>query len=86
MAPEPTLRPVDEDESSPTDGAVPEEASPGGRPDPDRVITSSGIAPTGGTPVGGAADRIQPDADARAASSATGAADGPVPGGFPGHK
>jgi hypothetical protein len=27
----------------------------------DRVITSAGIAPTGGIPVGGAADRVQPD-------------------------
>ena len=50
--------------------------------DSDRV-TSSGIAPTGGVPAGGAADRIQPDPDAREAASASGAADGPVPGGAP---
>src|SRR5205823_3201920 len=27
---------------------------------PDRIITSSGEAPTGGTPVGGASDRVIP--------------------------
>jgi hypothetical protein len=44
-------------------------------------ITSSGIAPTGGEPAGGAADRIQPPLAVRESASATGAADGPVPGG-----
>jgi hypothetical protein len=84
MASESTLRPVSEDETSPTDGAVPEAGNPGGEgPDMSRVITSSGVAPTGGARVGGAADRIQPSRDARARGSATGEADGPVPGGAP---
>lgn len=42
-------------------GVFPEPGNPGGVIDSDRVETSSGTAPTGGIPVGSAADRIQPD-------------------------
>ena len=42
-------------------GDYPEPGNPGGVIDADRVETSSGTAPTGGMPVGSAADRIQPD-------------------------
>jgi hypothetical protein len=42
-------------------GDYPEPGNPHGKVDTDRVETSSGTAPTGGVPVGSAADRIQPD-------------------------
>lgn len=42
-------------------GHYPEPGNPEGRVDTDRVETSSGTAPTGGIPVGSAADRVQPD-------------------------
>ena len=53
---------------------------PGGGPEgheigkprsPDRITTSSGEAPTGGTPVGGASDRVIPGKAVRDASSAS---------------
>ncbi|MFN3653666.1 MAG: hypothetical protein ACK47B_29150 [Armatimonadota bacterium] len=40
--------------------------------EPDRIMTSSGEAPTGGIPVGGASDRVIPDRAVREAASATG--------------
>jgi hypothetical protein len=56
-------------------GTAPEPTNPGGRIDQDRVLTSSGVAPTGGVPVGGEADRVQPDRWARRHGSASGAVD-----------
>ena len=56
-------------------GTAPEPVSPDGRIDQDRVLTSAGTAPTGGIPVGGEADRIQPDNWARRHGSASGALD-----------
>ena len=38
---------------------------------PDRIITSSGEAPTGGTPVGGASDRVIPGKAVRDAATAS---------------
>ena len=58
-------------------GAVPEPSNPGGTIDADRIVISSGEAPTGGTPVGGHADRKVPDRWVRAHSSATGSGVGP---------
>lgn len=52
-------------------GYQPDPGNPGGQIDQSRVITSSGEAPTGGTPVGGAADRVIPDPWAARHGSAT---------------
>lgn len=46
-------------------GDHPNPGNPNGVIDEGRVITSSGEAPTGGIPVGSAADRVMPDDWAR---------------------
>lgn len=51
-------------------GTAPEPVNPGGTPDQDRILTSSGESPTGGIPVGGESDRIQPSDWARKHGSA----------------
>lgn len=67
--------PVDET-GAPNPGDFPDPANHGLiEPDPARHVTSSGIAPTGGVPVGSASDRKQPDTWAR--SHATNANLGP---------
>lgn len=67
--------PVDET-GSPTPGYFPDEPNHDmHEPDPARSMTSSGIAPTGGVPVGSAAERKQPDTWAR--EHATGGNVGP---------
>ena len=53
-------------------GTPPEPVNPGGRLDLDRILTTSGEAPSGGIPVGGEADRIQPSLWARRHGSAAG--------------
>ena len=63
---------IDDDENvSDEIGYHPAPGNPGGRIANARVITSSGEAPTGGTTVGGAADRVIPDRWIREHSTAT---------------
>jgi hypothetical protein len=52
-------------------GGGPEGGDAGEPRAPDRIVTSSGEAPTGGTPVGGAADRSIPSKHVREHSSRT---------------
>jgi hypothetical protein len=56
-------------------GTAPKVINPEGHVAVDRVITSSGETPTGGEPVGGHADRVQPSYWARKHGSASGALD-----------
>ncbi len=53
-------------------GSAPEPGNPHGEIDHDLVLTSSGTAPTGGEPIGGHADRVQPSDWARKHGSASG--------------
>lgn len=56
-------------------GTAPDPVNPEGHVARDRVITSSGETPTGGDPIGGHADRVQPTYWARKHGSASGAVD-----------
>lgn len=56
-------------------GSAPLVINPDGHVATDRVITSSGETPTGGDPIGGHADRVQPSHWARKHGSASGAVD-----------
>lgn len=56
-------------------GTAPDPVNPDGGVARDRVITSSGETPTGGDPIGGHADRVQPTHWARKHGSASGAVD-----------
>lgn len=66
--PEETVKPT-------MSGTSPDPVNPNGEVARDRVITSSGETPTGGEPIGGHADRIQPTMWARKHGSASGALD-----------